>query len=138
MRELLTPKAKEVIELAEGETVRFNSRGLSAAHILLGLLLEGTNLGAKALRILGVSVERIHELVEKQDVDHGKSRSLSELIGACSELSGTSGHNYVGPEHLLLFLATDQSSQEFLNTLGIQSDLLRAQVLRLMGEAGRI
>lgn len=106
--------------------------------MLLGLLLEGTNLGAKALSLLGVSVERIHELVEKQDVDHGKSRALSELIGACSELSRTFGHNYVGPEHLLLFLATGQFSQVFLSTLGIQSNLLRAQVLRLLGEASRI
>jgi hypothetical protein len=46
------------------------------------------------------------------------------------------GHNYVGPEHVLVALAADQSAAgRALRGLGLDAEVLRAELIRLV-EAG--
>ena len=55
---LLTPRAKQVIALAGDETKSQGEKSIRPAHLLLGLLDEGSGIGAGLLRSLGVSLLR--------------------------------------------------------------------------------
>ena len=57
----LTPRAKKVIELAVDEARLLGHQYIGTEHILLGLLREGEGVAAGVLESLGVSVERVHQ-----------------------------------------------------------------------------
>ena len=46
----LTPRAKSVVELAVSEASRMGSSAIGTAHLLMGLLREGGNMGLRILR----------------------------------------------------------------------------------------
>src|SRR5260370_288974 len=54
----LTPRAKEVIELAVDEAHRLNHHYIGIEHLLLGLRREGEGIAAQALHSLGVKLGR--------------------------------------------------------------------------------
>src|SRR5437588_9659642 len=54
----LTPRAKKVMELAVDEARRLNHHYIGTEHLLLGLLREGSGIGAGVLEDLGVSLNR--------------------------------------------------------------------------------
>ena len=55
----LTPRAKEVIELAVDEAHRLNHHYIGTEHLLLGLVREGEGIAAHALESLGVNLEKV-------------------------------------------------------------------------------
>ena len=55
----LTPRAKEVIELAVDEARRLNHHYIGTEHLLLGLVREGEGIAVGALERLGVSLEQV-------------------------------------------------------------------------------
>jgi ATP-dependent Clp protease ATP-binding subunit ClpA len=57
----LTPRAKKAIELAVQQALRLNSRYVGTEHLLLGLIAEGTGIGAGVLASLGVTAERARD-----------------------------------------------------------------------------
>jgi ATP-dependent Clp protease ATP-binding subunit ClpA len=57
----LTPKAKRAIELAAQQAQRLNHAYVGTEHLLLGILGEGTGIGAGVLTSLGVTVESVRE-----------------------------------------------------------------------------
>lgn len=59
----LTPRAKKVIELAVDEARRLNHHYVGTEHLLLGLLREGSGIGAGVLEDLGVSLNRARQEV---------------------------------------------------------------------------
>ena len=59
----LTPRAKKVIELAVDEARRLNHHYVGTEHLLLGLLREGSGIGAGVLEDLGVSLDRARQEV---------------------------------------------------------------------------
>ena len=54
----LTPRAKKVIELAVDEARRLNHDYIGTEHLLLGLLREGSGIGAGVLEDMGVSLNK--------------------------------------------------------------------------------
>ncbi|HCF86641.1 MAG TPA: hypothetical protein DEV72_15745, partial [Ktedonobacter sp.] len=52
----LTPRAKKVIELAVDEARRLNHRFIGTEHLLLGLVREGSGIGADVLEKLGLQL----------------------------------------------------------------------------------
>lgn len=52
----LTPRAKKVIELAVDEARRLDHQYIGSEHVLLGLIREGTGIGASVLEKLGVDL----------------------------------------------------------------------------------
>ena len=59
----LTPRAKKALRVAAREAKAMKNPGLAAEHILLGLLLEGSGLGARVLRNLGVKEQTIRDAI---------------------------------------------------------------------------
>jgi len=55
----LTPRAKKVIELAVDEARRLNHRFIGTEHLLLGLVREGSGIGADVLEKLGLQLEQV-------------------------------------------------------------------------------
>ena len=55
----LTPRAKEVIELAVDEAHRLNRHYIGTEHLLLGLVREGEGIAVGALESLGVNQEKV-------------------------------------------------------------------------------
>ena len=54
----LTPRVRKAFKLAEREAKALDARCITAEHIFLGLLLEGTGIAGQALRNLGLRIER--------------------------------------------------------------------------------
>ena len=72
----LTPRAKKVIELAVDEARRLNHHYIGTEHLLLGLLREGSGIGAGLLEDLGVSLNRArHEVMQALNYATGSSRA---------------------------------------------------------------
>src|SRR5438270_10856085 len=72
----LTPRAKKVIELAVDEAKRLNHDYVGTEHLLLGLLREGSGIGAGVLEDMGVSLNMArHEVMQALNCATGSSRA---------------------------------------------------------------
>lgn len=126
-----TYKAQKSVDLAEAEAATTSAPETQVSHLLLGLTLEGTGLASKALKICGASLDQIRQMSAE---DKSTRNDFDRLI----KLAGTEAqrlqHNYIGTEHLLLAITSDQSGQYFIERIGLNTKKLRAKVLQLCGE----
>ena len=65
MFERFTDRARKVMVLANQEAQRFNHEYIGTENILLGLVLEGTGVGANVLKSLGLDLRKVRVEVEK-------------------------------------------------------------------------
>ena len=61
-----TPRAKSVVELAVSEAARMGSSAIGTAHLLMGILREGGNMGLRILRTVGVDPNKMYSAVVKR------------------------------------------------------------------------
>ena len=61
----LTPRAKQVIQLAVDETRQFNRPSVDTEHILIGIMRDGGGVAANLLESAGITVERVREETEE-------------------------------------------------------------------------
>ena len=142
--ERFTDRARKAMCLANQEAQRFNHEYIGTEHILLGLVKEGSGVGANVLRNLGVDLRKVRMEVEKllksgpETVTMGKlpqtPRAKKALEYAIEEARNLN-HNYVGTEHLLLGLCheTESAAAEVLVSLKAPLDAVREQVINLLG-----
>ncbi len=140
MFEKFTNRAKQVVKLARKEAQRFNHNYLGSEHILLGLLKLGQGIAVNALKNLNVDYEIIQAQVERH-VGNGAEEVKGELIltqgakqifeNALQEALNLN-HNYVGTEHILLALLSQESSVaiQVLEQLSVDVQLLRQDILK--------
>ncbi|MBI5723146.1 MAG: ATP-dependent Clp protease ATP-binding subunit [Planctomycetes bacterium] len=144
MFERFTERARKVMALANQEAQRFNHEYIGTEHILLGLVKEGTGVGANVLKNLGVELHKVRIEVEKlvkpgpEMVTMGKlpqTPRAKKVIEYAIEEARNLNHNYVGTEHLLLGLLREHdgvAAQVLLN-LSLKLDEVREEVLNLLG-----
>ena len=65
MFERFTDRARKVMALANQEAQRFNHEFIGTEHILLGLVKEGSGVGATVLKNLDVDIKKLRLEVEK-------------------------------------------------------------------------
>ncbi len=65
MFERLTDRARKVMALANQEAQRFNHEYIGTEHILLGLVKEGSGVGANVLKNLDIDLRKVRLEVEK-------------------------------------------------------------------------
>ncbi len=139
-----TDRARKVMRLATQEAVRLDHRSFETEHILLGLLKEGQGVAAHVLVSFGIDLPRARQEVEKlapPGPPADDSESVPEGAGAKQVVADSMdeaqklGHNYVGTEHLLLGLLRQQhgTARQVLNSLGLELDDVRQEVLNLLG-----
>jgi ATP-dependent Clp protease ATP-binding subunit ClpA len=117
MFERFTDRARKVMALANQEAQRFNHEYIGTEHILLGLVKEGSGVGANVLKNLDVDLRKVRLEVEKL-VKSGPTWSrwascpqtprAKKVIEYAIEEARNLNHNYVGTEHLLLGLLREQ------------------------------
>ena len=114
MFERFTEGARQAVVLAQDEARTLKHNYIGTEHILLGLLLEG-GAAAGALKTFDVTHEAVRAQVARiigqgDEVLAGqipftpRAKKVLELsLGEALH----SGHNYIGPEHVLLGLARE-------------------------------
>lgn len=144
MFQYFTDKAVKAVMLAQEEARRLGHNLVGTEQILLGLIAEGTGVAAKALSESGVTLTAARKEVEKI-IGRGTGYIPPEIpftpkVKRVFELSFEQargfGHNYIGPEHLLLGLigAGEGVAVRVLENLGVDLSHLRNAVIKMMGE----
>src|SRR5579862_3100358 len=144
MFERFTDRARKVMALANQEAQRFNHEYIGTEHILLGLVKEGSGVGANVLKNLDVDLRKVRLEVEKlvksgpDMVTMGKlpqTPRAKKVIEYAIEEARNLNHNYVGTEHLLLGLLREKDgvAAQVLMNLGLKLEEVREEVLNLLG-----
>jgi ATP-dependent Clp protease ATP-binding subunit ClpC len=144
MFERFTDRARKVMALANQEAQRFNHEYIGSEHILLGLIKEGTGVGATVLKKMSVDLRKVRLEVEKtvksgpEMVPMGKlpyTPRAKKVIEYAIEEARNLNHNYVGTEHLLLGLLREREgiAAKVLMNLGLKLEEVREEVLNLLG-----
>ena len=137
-----TERAQKVLALSQEEAVRLGHSNIGTEHILLGLIREGDGIAAKALKSLGLEINKIQEEVEnligkgKQPMQtiHYTPRA-KKVVELSQDEARKLGHSYVGTEHILLGLIREGEgvAARVLNNLDVSLNKARQQVLQLLG-----
>ncbi|MBM4098958.1 MAG: ATP-dependent Clp protease ATP-binding subunit [Planctomycetes bacterium] len=144
MFERLTDRARKVMALANQEAQRFNHEYIGTEHILLGLVKEGSGVGANVLKNLDIDLRKVRLEVEKlvksgpEMVTMGKlpqTPRAKKVVEYAIEEARNLNHNYVGTEHLLLGLLREHDgvAAQVLMNLGLKLEEVREEVLSLLG-----
>ncbi len=144
MFERFTDRARKVMALANQEAQRFNHEYIGTEHVLLGLVKEGSGVGANVLKNLDVDLRKVRLEVEKlvksgpDMVTMGKlpqTPRAKKVIEYAIEEARNLNHNYVGTEHLLLGLLREHEgvAAQVLMNLGLKLEEVREEVLNLLG-----
>ncbi|MFY1687480.1 Clp protease N-terminal domain-containing protein [Plantactinospora sp. WMMB782] len=134
-----TPRARAAVLLAVDRSREDGSAVVGSAHLLAGMLAEGTNLALHVLRVEEIEPERVlQDLAGRPTAEPGgdpaDSLHFSGPAANALELAVTEatafGHNYVGCEHLLLGLVAepDGVGGQLLRSLGAELRLTRRAV----------
>ncbi len=115
---------------------------IGTEHILLGLIHEGEGVAAKALESLGISLEAVRAQVE-EIIGQGQQAPSGHIpftpaprrcwSSPCARPC-SSGHNYIGTEHILLGLIREGEgvAAQVLVKLGADLNQVRQQVIQLL------
>ena len=140
-----TPRARNVLGLAQDEGRRLRHNYVGTEHLLLGLLREDRGLAARVLRHeLGVVLPGARSAVEAV-VGRGTVTPPGELrltprakrvFALARDEAKRLRHDYVGTEHLLLGLMREGEGvgAGVLASRGIALPRLRSEVLRVLGD----
>jgi ATP-dependent Clp protease ATP-binding subunit ClpA len=140
-----TDRARKVMALANQEAKRFNHEYIGTEHILLGLVKEGSGVGAAVLKNLDMDLKKARSELERlvksgeEVVAMGKlpqTPRAKRVIEYAIEESRALNHNYVGTEHILLGLIREDKgiAAQILMHAGLKLHVVRQEVLSLLGE----
>jgi len=140
--ERFTDRARRVLVLAQEEARLLNHSFIGTEHILLGLLHEGESVAAQALASLDISLETARHAVDEAIGPAGEAPGgpppFTPRAKKVLELSLREaiqlGHNYIGPEHMLLGLVREGEGvgAQVLVTLGADLPRVRQQVVQVL------
>jgi len=145
MSNRFTERAQRVILIAQEEAKRLNHDYVGTEHILLGLIALGEGVAAQVLSNLGVDLRRVRAEIEKIVGTGDNVMLLGEIpftprakkvLELAVEEAQNMGHSHVGTEHLLLGLIREEEgvAAQVLENLGVRLDIVREEVISLLGE----
>lgn len=113
-----TDQSRKALALANREAVRFGHEYIGPEHILLGVIAEGSGIGANVLKEMSVDLRRAQLEVEKLTKtnsggmmdDLPRTSRAKKVIEHAIREARSLNHGYVGTEHLLLSLVQDRES----------------------------
>lgn len=140
-----TQKANDVLNLAIKAAENFGHTYVGSEHILVGILKEGTGVGAFLLDEKGVTLEKIEELIKK-NIGTGTPTRLSpddftprskRIIEISFQIARGMLNSFVGTEHILLALLRESDSYavNFLNYCGVDEHSLLEEVCSSLGKS---
>src|SRR6267378_1116425 len=140
-----TDRAKRVLALAQDEAMRFNHNYIGTEHILVGLIREEEGVAGRALRTLGVELEKARTalgfIIGRGDAPTSPSEiTLSprtkKIVELAIDEARRLGSKSVGTEHLLLGLAREGEgiASGILESLGVTMNKVRQVVMETLGQ----
>src|ERR1700704_2637346 len=146
MFERFTERARQVVVLAQDEARALKHNYIGTEHILLGLLREEEGLAARVLESLDITTERVRSQVVRivgsgEEVTAGQipftPRAKKVLELALREALSL-GHNYIGPEHILLGIVRENEgvAARILLDFGADCEMIRDEVIRMLSGPG--
>lgn len=145
--ERFTQRARRVLSLAHQEAERRRNNVIGAEHLLLGLMDEEGGVAGRVLREVGLTVEKVREVVRNvtnASIDFNPDRveiglETQKALEYAVEEARRLGHNYIGTEHILLGLVRINSiAMEILDKLQINADMIRRQTRRVLNETATV
>jgi len=163
----LSPRTKKVIELAIDEARQMRHGWIGSEHVLLGLIREGEGIASGILESLGVRLPALRARVLELMGESGAPASSSydaprpmrayahgpfdrftdrakRVLALAQDESVRMGHNYIGPEHLLLGLARlheighpDEAMKRIFEALGVTHEQLLTELGKIIPPTGR-
>ncbi len=129
-----TQKANDVMNSAIAISSQMGHTYVGTEHLLLALVEEGTGLAAAVLTDAGVKADELRNKIETtigigapsvvtvEDFTPRTKRVMQKAVIIASRI----GHSFVGTEHLLLAILSDNDSYsvKFLRELGVSQDSL--------------
>ena len=141
-----TNQAKTAVKYAEKTARRYKHSYIGTAHLLAGLLHEEEGTAGMVLRDMGISEERLMEMIRKLIAPEESNvlnadragytpRATRMLEGAVEEADDLRSEK-IGTEHLLLAMLreVDCMGTRLLHTMGVNIRKLQNEVLAAMGE----
>lgn len=140
--------------LANQEAQRFNHKDIGSGHILLGLVKEGSGVGATVLKNMGLDLLKLRTETEKR-IKPGpdtvtihklpQTPAAKKVVEYAIQKARSLNHSYVGTEHILLGLLRRQktldgkyrqtTAQKILHSLRLKTKDVREEILNLLGVA---
>jgi ATP-dependent Clp protease ATP-binding subunit ClpC len=142
--ERFTQRARRVLSLAHQEAERARQNSIGTEHLLLGLMDEEGGVAGRVLRELGMTSERVREVVARVsgtpttfDPDRIElAPETQQVLEYAVEEARRLGHHYIGTEHILLGLVrVEATAMEVLRRLGVTPDQIRRQTRRVLNES---
>ena len=145
MQRQYTDKAKKAIELAKKSAKRLKHSYIGSEHILIGLLEEGSAVGARVLEANGVDKSALLELMEQLIVPEGNVGLLDKegftpraekVLETANREAERFKADKIGTEHLLIAMIkeADSVATKLLITLGINLQKIYVDTLGAMGQ----
>lgn len=132
-----TPRARNVVVLAQNAARDAGSVEILPEHLVLGLLGEPDGIAAKVIVEQGVSLEAVREAATAAlppaadevpqiiPFDVSARKALELTFREALRL----GHNYIGTEHILLALLENEDGNGVLSGLGIDKAAAEANIV---------
>src|SRR3990170_4619262 len=138
-------RAKRVLAFAQDEAIRFNHNYIGTEHILIGLMREEEGVAARALRTLGVELDKARTalgfIIGRGDAATSPSEiTLSprtkKIIEFAIDEARQLGQTRVNTEHILLGLAREGEgiASGILESLGVTMAKVRHVVIESLGK----
>lgn len=138
-----TQKANDVINLAIKAAENFGHNYIGSEHILLGILQEGSGLGAEVLNNKGVTADDIERLIE-ENIGRGNPTRLTpddftprckRILEIAFQLARGMMNSFVGTEHLLMAVLKESDSYavKFLLSLGVSPEGIIEDIFSSVG-----
>jgi hypothetical protein len=143
--ERVTPRTRQALDEAQAAATRLEHNFIGTEHLLLGILAVPECLAAKVLAEKGMTTESVEAAVSEL-IGRGAgagagvpytpraARSMARAVVEALEL----GHNYIGTEHLLLALLTEEEgvAARLLRDVGLTRQSALQRVVQLLTSGG--
>ena len=139
-----TQKANEVLNLAIKAAENYGHNYIGSEHILIGLVKEGSGIGASVLNDKGAGVDEIDSLI-RNEIGTGNPTRLTpddftprskRILEMSFQVARSMRHSFVSTEHILIALINESDSYavKFLNELGINERELVEELAEYMSD----
>ncbi len=139
----LTPRARQVLVLAQKEAARFNHDYVGTEHLLLGLLRLGQGVAVSVLKSMGMDLESLRLEVEKNSGNSGGTQiegrlpftpRLKKVLLLSADEAKALNYSFIGTEHLLLGLLREGESvaSRILKNMNVDMDTVRHEVIQAL------
>ena len=140
-----TDKAKKAISYANRLSKSMQCNYVGTAHILAGLLREGSGVAAEVLAANNIELDKLLELINElvapgEDIAvldrDGETPRTQAVLERAEEIAERFDCDEIGTEHLLLSMIKegDCAACRLLNTMGANPQKLFVDILGAMGE----